>query len=57
MHSVASYRVVEMAAGSAAQFVDGVVWVSLGTLRAMASQRGLLTNEMRSVASLLLGWA
>lgn len=56
MHSVAEYSLVEVPAGAAESFAEGVVWVDLGTLRGMASQRGLLTNELRSAASMLLAW-
>lgn len=56
MHSVASYELVELDEHAARAWSDAGAWVSLGTLRRMVARRGLLTNELRSVCSLLLKW-
>jgi oxidase EvaA len=58
MHSVARYELIEVSAHRLRNGDGGDtgIWVSLATLRQLARQRGMLTNELRSAASLLLAW-
>ena len=58
-NSIARYQIVEAAAGWGESDVpdgDGR-WMTLAQLKAMTGRSGLLTNETRSVLSLLLAWA
>lgn len=55
--SVARYQIVEIPPERACAFDGAGAWVSLSGLSQMASQRGLLSNELRSCISLLLSWA
>lgn len=55
--SAARYQIVEIAPDAAQALDSAGAWVSLSALRTMAAARGLLSNELRSCVSLLLGWA
>lgn len=59
MASVARYAVVEVSHDAVAALPDGDGghWVTLSELSLLAQTPGMLTNEARSVASLLLAWA
>lgn len=55
--SVARYEIVELPTETAEQLGNSGAWVTLSALRAMSSERSLLSNELRSCISLLLHWA
>lgn len=57
MDSRCVYRVVEIADDVAVPEEPGAHWVTLGELEAIAHTPRLTTNELRSVISLLLGFA
>ena len=57
MNSVARYSIVEVPCALTCQDDPAGLWVTLGQLREMAAQRAMLTNEARSILSLLLAWA
>ena len=56
MKSVARYSVVEVSEKWIKSTDPCDVWLTLGQLHSLASQRGMLTNETRSVLSLLLAF-
>ena len=59
MHSVARYEICEVSNECACRLNDiepTGMWLSLAALRRLALEKGMLTNEMRSVGSLLLKW-
>ena len=59
MHSVAQYQIVEVPKHLAHHLdrsADRGAWISLAGLKQLARHKGMLTNELRSVASLLLNW-
>lgn len=59
MNSVAVYQVIEISS-TAASLLDATgadgAWVSLAGLKQLAAYKGMLSNELRSVASLLISW-
>jgi oxidase EvaA len=57
MHSLARYEVREVEASQVPRHDPDAVWLTLIQVQTLAQQSGLLTNEARSVLSLLLGWA
>lgn len=56
MNSVARYSVVEVPEKWSESTDPCGVWLTMGQLHLLAGQRGLLTNETRSVLSLLLAY-
>lgn len=56
MTSVARYAVVELDPAEVPPEDPDAHWVTLAELQCLASTSGMLTNEARSVASLLLAW-
>lgn len=53
---ITRYTVCEIYEANAREDEDGV-WVTLGDLERLAAVRGALTNEARSLISMLLAWA
>jgi dTDP-4-dehydro-6-deoxy-alpha-D-glucopyranose 2,3-dehydratase len=54
--TVVRYRIREVPEGSAVPEDPMATWVTLGQVHALTRRKGLLTNEARSVLSLLLPW-
>ena len=57
LHSVMTYRIVELAPGTPLDDRQIGVWASLSEIRQLCLVAGALTNEARSVMSLVLAWA
>jgi oxidase EvaA len=56
MESVAAYSIIEISDHWVNDQDNEGLWLTLSQLKSLVSRRGLLTNESRSVLSLLLAW-
>lgn len=57
MESIAAYSIIEVSDHWVNDQDNEGLWLTLSQLKSLVSRRGLLTNESRSVLSLLLAWA
>lgn len=57
MRCITRYRLAQVPEQSARDAHGEGVWITLGDMEKLAAQRGVFTNEARSLISMLLAWA